>query len=369
MKEKEEKKDIWKALDTVSYSAKLGEHAGRSDQMFYKHLQEGIEHNDPDKIYEFIEACERGCGLASDELVTKLFQKAYEEDPERLCKTLAEKNSIVAYWIFLTTSCDTNMILSFTKMDVPYAYFYYECARILMKRVRTEVQCEEGVVAAVKKISVLDLSLWQRWLRKNEYNMLWQKLVFRVLENVSCEALRIYAQTIQLDMMTKRGELGIITQAFMDLQETSGNVLGSISSLIWDRWCLMIEKKKRKFVFLKEICITAYTDLVLTAFQDSLSGKEEWKSYLLKYGEIFNQDMYDWYESETKMCSIFFYDVTQIYYILFVGQRCEFIEVDDSICRCIRNIKTFIDRYDFFWEKDDGQKGKLENVLNTITWM
>ena len=134
MMEKTIKKDIWEMISSVSYSTHIAGNAGRADQKFFEHLQEGIADNDLDKIYEFIDAYERGKSIKPDELVCRLFQKAYREDSARLCQLLAEKNNIVDYWIFLSTCCETDMLVDFAKMDVAYPCFYYECARILLKR-------------------------------------------------------------------------------------------------------------------------------------------------------------------------------------------------------------------------------------------
>ena len=95
MMEKTIKKDIWEMISSVSYSTHIAGNAGRADQKFFEHLQEGIADNDLDKIYEFIDAYERGKSIKPDELVCRLFQKAYREDSARLCQLLAEKNNIV----------------------------------------------------------------------------------------------------------------------------------------------------------------------------------------------------------------------------------------------------------------------------------
>ncbi len=71
------KKDIWEMISSVSYSTHIAGNAGRADQKFFEHLQEGIADNDLDKIYEFIDAYERGKSIKPDELVCRLFQKAY----------------------------------------------------------------------------------------------------------------------------------------------------------------------------------------------------------------------------------------------------------------------------------------------------
>ena len=161
MMEKTIKKDIWEMISSVSYSTHIAGNAGRADQKFFEHLQEGIADNDLDKIYEFIDAYERGKSIKPDELVCRLFQKAYREDSARLCQLLAEKNNIVDYWIFLSTCCETDILVDFAKMDVAYPCFYYECARILLKRTSgIDEKCKEAIIAAVKRIADRDLALY-----------------------------------------------------------------------------------------------------------------------------------------------------------------------------------------------------------------
>ena len=70
MMEKTIKKDIWEMISSVSYSTHIAGNAGRADQKFFEHLQEGIADNDLDKIYEFIDAYERGKSIKPDELVS-----------------------------------------------------------------------------------------------------------------------------------------------------------------------------------------------------------------------------------------------------------------------------------------------------------
>lgn len=46
MMEKTIKKDIWEMISSVSYSTHIAGNAGRADQKFFEHLQEGIADND-----------------------------------------------------------------------------------------------------------------------------------------------------------------------------------------------------------------------------------------------------------------------------------------------------------------------------------
>lgn len=225
MMEKTIKKDIWEMISSVSYSTHIAGNAGRADQKFFEHLQEGIADNDLDKIYEFIDAYERGKSIKPDELVCRLFQKAYREDSARLCQLLAEKNNIVDYWIFLSTCCETDILVDFAKMDVAYPCFYYECARILLKRTSgIDEKCKEAIIAAVKRIADRDLALWERWVQRKEHNINWQQLLFSVLSKVSREALKRFAQTINLDMMLQNHKEDIVAWEFERLSDTSKNI-------------------------------------------------------------------------------------------------------------------------------------------------
>lgn len=364
MGENEIKKDVWGAINTLRFSTNIGENAGRADRMFFEHLQEGLESGDIGKIYEFIEAYERGGGLNTDPIVRKLFQKAYAEDANRLCRTLAERDSIMDYWAFVSSHCEINMIVAFTKMDVEYPCFYYECARILLKNLQEDLLCQEGIIAAVKKFADIDLKLWERWLQKNESDPRWQKLLFTVLSQVDKKALEIFAQTIDLDMMIQNQKPDILWSAFESLPDLSKNyILMHVSGIILDRWNDLIEKKKKAFVSINEPLFTGYINLILNSLQKSLQDKEKWKTAFLKQAEVLEEDMYRWYARQINMESIFFYDITQLYYILIVGQECQLIEADEAISDCVQKVKMVIERYDFFWRECEGQKADFEKCL------
>jgi hypothetical protein len=233
---------------------------------------------------------------------------------------------------------------------------------------RNGLPYEEGIISAVKKIAHSDLALWKRWVHKFEYNKHWQNLVFRTLEQLSRDALKIYAQTIRLDMQTQHGELSILSQEFGFLPNNSKNyILENISNIIWERWCLLIEQKKNNFVFLSKIMITGYTNLILNALRYTLNSKEEWKSYFLNYAEILSQDMYAWYETQTKMSNIFFYDITQLYYILLVGQEYQMPENEVPIYHCTQIIQTFIRQYEYLGVENDSQKARFLNLLENVS--
>lgn len=368
MMEKTIKKDIWEMISSVSYSTHIAGNAGRADQKFFEHLQEGIADNDLDKIYEFIDAYERGKSIKPDELVCRLFQKAYREDSARLCQLLAEKNNIVDYWIFLSTCCETDMLVDFAKMDVAYPCFYYECARILLKRTSgIDEKCKEAIIAAVKRIADRDLALWERWVQRKEHNTNWQQLLFSVLSKVSREALKRFAQTINLDMMLQNHKEDIVAWEFERLSDTSKKyILENISKDILENWNLLFEKKKKKHENLREIWFSGYFSLILNSLQYDLKNKEEWKLSFLNYEKILEKDMYAWYEKTTHMCCAFFYDITQIFYIVLAGQEKQIIEADESVTQSIRKIQLFIRRHEDYWKDHVKQKIELEHRLEAM---
>lgn len=367
MEKNEIKKDVWEAISTMKFSAKLGENAGRADRIFFQHLQEGLKSGDIDKIYEFIEASERGRGLNSEPIVCKLFRKAYDEDAKRLCRILAERDSIIEYWGYLSAYCETYMIVAFTKMDVEYPCFYYECARILLKRLQEDLLCQEGIIAAVKKLANIDLNLWKRWIQKNESNSCWQKLLFTVLSQLDKEALEIFAQTIDLDMMIQEQKPDILSASFESLSELSKKyILVHIGGIIIERWNDLIEKKKKAFVTINKPLFTGYINLILNSIQKPLQDKEKWKTAFLKQAEVLEEDMYRWYARQINMESMFFYDITQLYYILIIGQECQLIRIDDVICDSAQKVKLITERYDYFWRDCESQKDDFEKRLSVL---
>lgn len=165
------------------------------------------------------------------------------------------------------------MIVIFAKMDVKYPCFYYEYARILLKNLQDNSLCQEGIIAAVKKLAELDLKLWKRWIQKNENNPRWQKLLFVVLSQVDKKALETFAQTIRLDMTIQERKTDILSIAFESLPDASKNyILVNVSGIVLDRWNDMLEKKKKTFVLLNSPLFTGYINLVLNSGSGIIAG-------------------------------------------------------------------------------------------------
>ena len=156
----------------------------------------------------------------------------------------------------------------------------------------------------------------------------------------------------------------ILLTEFERLPDSSKNyILVHVSGIIIDRWNDLIEKKKKAFVTMIKPLFTGYINLILNSLQELLQDKEKWKTAFWKQAEILEEDMYRWYASEINIESIFFYDVTQLYYILIVGQECQLIEIDEVISNCMQKVKMVIEWYDYFWRECEGQKADLEKRL------
>lgn len=364
--------DVWGVIDTLSYSSKFDVNAGRADRVFFQHMQEGLQNGELDKIYEFIDAYERGRGLNADSNVRNLFKKAYTEDAFRLCKTLAQKNNIFEYWLYVSSNCDTDMIVAFTKMDVPYPKFYYECARSLIRNVNEDARCEEGIIVATKKIASMDLELWKRWIIKNESNTRWQKIVFIVLSQVSTEAIDTYLQNIHLDMDIQKGAQDVLGQAFSKLPEQSKKyILNNITDTIWDQWNQLIDNKKKKYETLNKLLFTTYSYLIEYCIQEKFEKEENWKETFLKQADMLEKDMYGWYAKQIHLESVFFLDITKIYYLLKAGQRSGFTDRSEELSKCVKMILMFVKRYEYFWkdctiQKDDFVK-ELSYLISTVS--
>ena len=71
-------------------------------------------------------------------------------------------------------------------------------------------------------------------------------------------------------------------------------------------------------------------------------------------------------KSITDMCCAFFYDITQIFYIVLAGQEKQIIEADESVTQSIRKIQLFIRRHEDYWKDHVKQKIELEHRLEAM---
>lgn len=359
-----EQMNVWKVLDALKMDIKVGEKARRSDKVFYQHMCEGVKENNLDKIYEFIDAMERGCGLYGEDKIYKLMTKAFAEDALRLGKMIAERKNLIDFWFFLS-ACTADMIYALTAIETEYSLFYYECARLLLRKIDNDKRTEMYIVEAVKKIAMHDSELWKRWITKNECNMKWQGMVGEVLGELPTELLTVYAETIHLDMMSERNELEIITEAFQKISDDRKEyVLSVISEVIYFRWKNNIWEKKKKRKYQSEIIITAYTNIILWSMNVFIVENAIWEKEIVDSIEILERDMYEWYESESQMKSVFFMDMTWIFYLLHLKEH-ELPGIKtESVLTAVCKVRELLQRLEAFWNENDLRKAELESLVN-----
>lgn len=359
-------RNVWEILDTVKVNMKIGENAGRADQIYFQHLCEGMQENDLDKVYETINAVERGCGLTRDENIDKLMNKAYEEDPLRLGKFIADRNSLVDYWIFLSY-CTPEVIGQMIAIETEYTLFYYECARLLLRKIRSDNRSGTYIVKAVKQIATHDFGLWKRWINKSEHNTAWQKMIGEVLAELTEESLVVYANSIQLDMANQKDELRIITESFHEITDDRFDyVFSVVSEDMYLRWNNYIQKKKEQKKCQSDIMISAYTNIILWSMNAYMREIYIWEKEFVTIAEALEQDMCEWFENESQMSSIFFIDLTQIFYLLHI-KKSELSDMrTEVILNAVNKIKTLIERLDGFWDRNNAHKTELESLLNLI---
>ncbi len=344
----------WKALESLKIDVHVGNRAGRADRVFYEHLQEGLRQNDWDKIYEFIFAVERGCEIDVNSQICQLIQKAYSLDGRRLCTFIAGKRNLYEYWYYLSGYCNCEMLSYFVKLDVEDPVFYFECARLLLKRTQKNSEYEEAIAIAVRKVAEKDLNLWKRWVTVHENNICWLKILDRVLGDLDQEALRIYATSITLDMPMDREKSEILSQFYQKIPvEKQEHVFRTVCNIVYERWTNLIEQKKRERKFQNKILLSPYTNFVVYSMRYVISKGADWESVFTKAIHVLEQDMNDWYASLTDMKSVFFYDITLIYYLLLIGESEKYVLENNELHAEWMKLGYILQRYEDFWDAED----------------
>ena len=99
-----------------------------------------------------------------------------------------------------------------------------------------------------------------------------------------------------------------------------------------------------------------------------VTDKEKWKDAFIKSAKMMEEDMYQWYARQINMQSVFFYDITQIYYLLIVGRECGLIEKSEELSEYIRRTLQIMGQYEYFWRECEEQKGDIEERLKFLLY-
>lgn len=361
-KSSEKNTSIWKALESVKFSVKVGENAGRSDRMFYKLMEDGKNNNDIDKLYRYINASENGTGTPYDENVSKLITKAYEADPFRLFQIISNKNELLYYWALLSM-CKMEYICFFVTQNTQYTLFYYECARQIVNRFSESEYTKDGLPEAVVHIANKSQQLWKRWIRRFEHNKIWSRAIGVVLEKASKAALLTYAKTISLDMHNENELLKIITGHLLGFSDGQClRIIRIISKTICRRWEHIIYMKKLEKRSYNDIFISPYINVIIYSLAHQLNNR--WEKKLIRLLDIFKSDMQKWFVSITDMSRYYYLDLSYIYYLLIIKNNNDREKFNFNIIDELRVLKSLVERYSYLGK--DADESEFKEFMNLL---
>jgi len=351
-----------KKLDTMYLSVDHKVDEPRSDAEYISLLHQGNAEENIDKIYEFIEACERGCGLWVNESLPELLAKGFEESPEKLMNVLAGKNHFERC-VFLA-SCSVEMKCTFIKLGASEnMFFLYECLRQVLNEARESTEVNSALERGSVLLSAGDCDIWKRWIRRNEYNKKWIGLLGRVLPKLSSEGMSIYAKTIRLDMDMKYYRC--ICSSLEVMSEAEYEVFcNTIAPIIYRRWKEMLGAKRESGNYQRGLVCTGYGNLVLGAMFFLFVEQTDWEKELVDEINRLITDMMAWYPRITEMANVFCLDITQIYYLINIGITHAY-EVGPYLSEKLGNAKKIMQNFDYLWDRrDEENKKKVYEILN-----
>lgn len=339
------KRTVWDVLNSIVINVDVDERADCADRKYFEILNEGIKENDITKIYEFIDAAERGGISSRSSKIITFFEKAYREDPFRLCRFIADKNSLYDYWVFLDMASD-EMLLSFSTFEIENPLFFYECSRQIFKRFRADNMNITNIVSSIIKFANCDKMLWERWIKKQEYHEKWQTIVAKVLEQLNDEGLVIYADTISLDMACHNNLLKIITDGFRSIiSGKTDHILEIISPRIIERWEMLVTEYKNNNKFINSTLICPYTNVILMCMNYSYSKKqilERTEHYI----QIFVCEDEIWYTSVSDYSSNINLNFTNIFYILMCkSEIVDILRSSENIQEYLKLLQSLLNKY------------------------
>lgn len=339
------KKTVWDVLNSIVINVNVDERADCADKKYFEILNEGRKQNDITKIYEFIDAAERG-GISPrhGEIIT-FFEEAYKEDPFRLCNFIADKNSLYDYWVFLGMASN-EMLLSFSTFEIENPLFFYECSRQIFMRFRANNMDIATMVSSIIKFANYDRMLWERWIKTQEYQEKWQTHVAKVLEQLNDEGLVIYADTISLDMACHNNLLKIITDGFRSItSEKMDHILKTISPRIIERWELLVTEYKNNKKFINSTLICPYTNVILMCMNYSYSKKQILER-IEHYIQIFVCEDEIWYTSVSDYSSNINLNFTNIFYILMCNSEIvDILKGSKNIKEHLKLLQSLLNKY------------------------
>lgn len=350
-------KTVWEVLDSICFSFNVDELAERVDIELLRILNEGRNEGNINKIYDFIETAERGNQPIINSKVPQILQDAYKTDARRLFRFIESKKDIVDYWTFLSLISDKNIIYSFVDMESNNAYFFFECARQILTRFSDDDNYKIPCTSAIIKFAMSNLNLWNYWTKKFECNVKYTRIIWDVISKLEASQLLEYSKTIQL-LECFNSEAGRIYQEeFWELGFKERNqIILTIAKTIYDQWESALKESKNIGKYQNNILISKYYSVILSSMEFLFSDDKMWAVEIEKYVQFLELDIENWFPSETNRFSVFFLNLTNIYYLLLVKEN-KFKVIDiNSVKTSFEKIDFLLTKYECYWLFDDASK-------------
>lgn len=331
---------VFQKLSVLKISTGVGENAPYSDHEFVRILQEGERENDLDKIYTFVEACERGCGYRSAYEIIPILKEAYEQSPEKMFEIIAKKRHVEK--CILLSLCEMDMLCAAIELGcAKNAEMLYEALRQLSKHSSDwTAKEEEGFISGIVLLSEESEALWVRWIQKEEYKGYWMGILGRVLPKLCAQAMLVFADTIRIDMDEKYCR-NIYESLSVMSEEEEEYVLGVIGHTVINRWKNYLEGIRQSKKYHKGLFRSAYGALIYTATVYNMENEQMWICEVNKCIDRMYDGLEDWYTSKLQQDTVYYVDMTRLSALLQVGKELEF-SADEELNSKLSRLENFV---------------------------
>lgn len=357
----EQMTDALKRLRGLKLKVTVGERAPRSDYELERILREGETEENLDKIYQFVEACERGQRLINTEVAPWL-KEAFQESPEGVMQILADKTHLER--CILLASGSEEMRIGFVEMGAAgNMWLLYECLRQLLLYGTSNDKIWEVLAAGIVKLSNGCGELWQRWIRTFELNRKWTTLLGKVLPELEEQALLVYVQTIRIRMPEKKAEEINWSLSQMD-DEKSEKLYSSVDSIVYQRWKDYLQQLREEKYGCHGIIVSGYAELIFNSALHLFDTQDKWEQEVSEALVLFMRAQVEWYIGITQMKTVFFIHISQLYLLFSVGTTQGFVpgETVRAIFECA---KRQMEMQEYLWE-DERQRDVLYQRMDEL---
>lgn len=319
---------VFQKLSALKISTGVGENAPYSDHEFVRILQEGERENNLDKIYTFVEACERGCGYRSAYELFPMLKEAYEQSPKELFEIIAGKRHVEK--CILLSLCERDMLCKAIELGCEKnTEMLYEALRQLAKyNSDWTAKEEETFISGIVLLSTENEALWIRWIKKEEYKRYWMRILGKVLPRLCTQAMLVFANTIRIDMDVQYQQ-DIYESLCVMSEEEEEYVLRGIGEAATNRWEDYLEGMRQSKKYHNGLFFSAYGALIYSAMVHNMENEQMWICEVNKCIDRLYDGLEDWYTSKSQRDTVYYVDMTRLSALLQVGKALEFCAGED----------------------------------------